>query len=146
MEPEMKMKVVQFLKNNQDVFAWNHEDMLGIDKEVIVHRLSVDPMQKPIQQKQRVFAPECNKAIMEEVDKLLAVEFIREVYYPERQANVVMAQKSNGEWRMCVDFTNLNKTCLKDSFSLPQIDQLVDSTTGHELFSLWMHSLVTTRS
>ena len=66
------MKVVQFLKNNQDVFAWNHEDMLGIDKEVIVHSLSVDPMQKPIQQKQRVFAPECNKAIMEEVDKLLA--------------------------------------------------------------------------
>ena len=115
----MKMKVVQFLKNNQDVFAWNHEDMLGIDKEVIVHRLSVDPMQKPIQQKQRVFAPECNKAIMEEVDKLLAVKFIREVYYPERQTNVVMAKKSNGEWRMCVDFTNLNKTCLKDSFSLP---------------------------
>ena len=142
----MKMKAVQFLKNNQDVFAWNHEDMLAIDKEVIVHRLSVDPMQKPIQQKQRVFAPECNKAIMEEVDKLLAVKFIREVYYPERQANVVMAKKSNGEWRMCVDFTNLNKTCLKDSFSLPQIDQLVDSTTGHELFSLWMHSLVTTRS
>ena len=48
LEPEMKMKVIQFLKNNQDVFAWNHEDMLGIDKEVIVHCLSIDPMQKPV--------------------------------------------------------------------------------------------------
>ena len=71
--------------------------MLEIDKEVIVHRLLVDPMQKQVQQKRRVFAPKCNKAIMEEVDKLLAAKFIREVYYPEWQANVVMAKKSNGE-------------------------------------------------
>ena len=135
LEPEMKMKVIQFLKNNQDVFAWSHEDMLGIDKEVIVHCLSIDPMQKPVQQKRWVFALECNKAIMEEVDKLLAAKFIREVYYPEWQANVVMAKKSNGEWRMCVDFTNLNKTCLKNSFPLPQIDQLVDLTARHEHLS-----------
>ena len=72
---------------------------------------------------------------MEVVDKLLAAKFIREVYYPEWQANVVMAKKSNGEWRMCVDFTNLNKTCLKNSFPLPQIDQLVDLTARHEYLS-----------
>ena len=72
---------------------------------------------------------------MEVVDKLLAAKFIREVYYPEWQANVVMAKKSNGEWRMCVDFTNLNKTCLKNSFLLPQIDQLVDLTARHEHLS-----------
>ena len=70
---------------------------------------------------------------MEKVDKLLFVDFIREVYYPEWLENVVMVKKSNGKWRMCVDFTNLNKAYPKDSFPLPQIDQLVDSITGHEL-------------
>jgi ribonuclease HI len=65
----------------------------------------------------------------------LKAGFIREVDYPEWLANVVLVKKSNGKWRMCVDFTNLNKAYLKDSFPLPQIDLLVDSTSGHELLS-----------
>ena len=72
---------------------------------------------------------------MEEVEKLLAAGFIREVYYPKWLANVVMVKKSNGKWKMCVDFTDLNNTCTKDSFPLPRIDQLVDSTAGHELLT-----------
>ena len=72
---------------------------------------------------------------MEEVEKLLVAGFIREVYYPEWLANVVMVKKSNGKWRMCVDFTDLNRTCPKDSFPLPRIYQLVDSTADHELLT-----------
>ena len=48
---------------------------------------------------------------------------------------MVMVKKANGKWRMCVDFTDLNKACPKDSYSLPCIDQLVDSTAGHQLLS-----------
>ena len=59
---------------------------------------------------------------MDEVNKLLAANFIREVYYPEWLADVVMVKKANGKWRMYVDFTNLNNACLKDSFTLPRID------------------------
>ena len=70
---------------------------------------------------------------MEEVEKLLVAKFIREVYYPEWLTNVVMVKKSNEKWRMCVDFTDLNNACPKDSFPLPRIDQFIDSTIGHEL-------------
>ena len=59
---------------------------------------------------------------MEEVEKLLIVRFIQEVYYPEWLANVVMVKKSNRKWKMCLDFTNLNNACPKDSFPLPRID------------------------
>ena len=62
-------------------------------------------------------------------------KFIREVYYLDWLANVVMAKKAKKKWRMCMDFTNLNKACPKDSYLLPRIDQLVDSTTGHKLLS-----------
>ena len=48
---------------------------------------------------------------------------------------MVMVKKANGKWRICVDFTNLNKACPKDSYPLPCIDQLVDSTAGHKLLS-----------
>jgi hypothetical protein len=72
---------------------------------------------------------------MEKVDKLLTVNFIREVFYPDWLANVVMVKKNTRKWRMCVDFTDLNKACPKDSFPLPRIDQLVDSTTGHKLLT-----------
>ena len=72
---------------------------------------------------------------MDKVNKLLLAGFIWEVYYPNWLANVVLVKKSNGKWRMCVDFINSNKTCPKDSFPLPRIDQLVDSTAGNKLLT-----------
>ena len=135
LSPQTKKKIVNFLKENLDVFAWSHEDMLGILDNIIQHHLNVDPERKLVQQRRRVFAPERNKSIMDEVNKLLVANFIREVYYPEWLTNVVMVKKTNGKWRMCVDFTDLNNACSKESFPLPRINQLVDSTTGHKLLT-----------
>ena len=135
LEEKNKKDLVQFLKKNIDVFAWSHEDMPGIDPSVITHRLNVCPSFKPVRQKKRVFSPERDNAIKNEVQKLMAAKFIREVYYPDWLANVVMVKKANGKRRMCVDFTDLNKACPKDNYSLPRIDQLVDSTAGHKLLS-----------
>ncbi|KAI5354795.1 hypothetical protein L3X38_007690 [Prunus dulcis] len=70
-----------------------------------------------------------------EVEKLQTIGFIREATYPVWLANSVMVRKSTGGWRMCQDYTDLNKACPKDSFPLPRIDQLVDATAGHELLS-----------
>lgn len=104
------------------MFAWSHEDLPGIPTIIIQHHLMVDPQRKPIQQRRRVFTPERNRAIMDEVDKLLATNSIKEVYYLGWLANVVMVKKGNGKWRMCVYFTNLNSACPKDSFLFPRID------------------------
>ena len=93
----------------------------------MVHKLNVCLTFPPIRQKKRVFAQERDKAIAEEVRKLLEADFIKEVYDPKWLANVVMVKKANGKWRMCVDFTKLNKACLKDNYPVPHIDLLVDS-------------------
>ena len=126
---------MDFFHRNLEVFAWSHEDMPGISPEMIVHVLNVDPDMKPVKQKKRKFASEKVEAIAEEVEKLLRAQFIKEVYYPDWLANVFLMKKSNGKWRMCVDFTDLNKTYPKDSFPLPRIDALVDSTSRYELLS-----------
>ena len=73
--------------------------MPGIPTKVIQHRLNMDPENKPVQQRRRVFAPEQNQAIMDEVSKLLSTTFIREVYYPDWLANVVLGKKENGKYR-----------------------------------------------
>ena len=73
--------------------------------------------------------------INEEVGKLFKGNAIREVEYPKWLANVVLVKKANGKWRLCIDFTDINRAWLKDNFPLPRIDLIVDATTGHELLS-----------
>ena len=92
-------------------------------------------MQARIAEVKNICAPQRNKAVTEEVEKLLEVDFIREVFYLDWLANVVMVKKTNRKWRMCLDFADLNKACPKDSFLLQRIDQLVDTTVGHKLLS-----------
>ena len=135
LEEKIKKDLIRFLRENIDVFAWSHEYMSGIDPSVITHRLNVYPSSKPVRQKKRVFALERDNAIKEEVQKLTVAKFIQEVYYLDWLANVVMVKKANSKWRICMNFTDLNKACPKDSYLLPRIDQLVDSTASHRLLS-----------
>ena len=96
--------------------------MPGIEPPVIVHKLNVNPVHKPVIQKRRRFNPKRYTTISEEVNKLLKAKFIQEPHYPEWLANVVMVKKQNGKWRICIDYTDVNKACPKDSFPLPRID------------------------
>ena len=129
--PAVRQVLTTFLRNIRDVFAQSHEDMPRINPSVMVHRLNVSPSFPPIRQKKRMFALERDQAIAEEVRKLQEASFIREVYYPDWLANVVMVKKVSEKWRMCVDFTDLNKACPKDSYPLPRVNVLVDSTAQH---------------
>ncbi|GAV61693.1 hypothetical protein CFOL_v3_05220, partial [Cephalotus follicularis] len=123
-----KGELITFLQNNKYVFAWSAEEVPRISPNVMVHKLSVDPMRPPTRQKKRNFSPERQQTIAEEVSKLLQVGFIREVHYSDWLANPILVKKANGKWRMCINFTDLNKACPKDHFPLPKIDLLVDTT------------------
>ena len=76
---DLRSLLTHFLKQNKDVFVWKQEDMGGIDPAIITHRLNVSQSFKPVKQKRRSFSPERQKAINEEVDKLLQARAIREV-------------------------------------------------------------------
>ena len=104
--------------------------MPGILREVTKHTLKIRPSSKPVKQRLRRFDEEKRRAIGEEIVKLLATGFIKEVYHREWLANPILVRKKSGKWRMCVDYMGLNKSCPKDRFPLPRIDQVVDSTTG----------------
>ena len=107
-----------------------------VPKELIEHALKVDPNATPKKQRLRRFSPDKREAIKKELAKLLAAGFIKEVYHPDWLANPVLVQKkSNNKWRMCVDYTDLNKHCPKDPFGLPCIDQVIDSIAGCVLLS-----------
>ena len=110
--------------------------MGGIYPTVITHKLNINPPPfKPIKQKRRCFALERQKAINEEVNKLLQARAIREVEYLDWLANVVLFKKANDKWRLCIDFTDVNRACPKDSFPLPRIDLIVNTIDGHKLHS-----------
>ena len=95
----------------------------------------MDPLSRPVIQKGRQISPLHEEAVCEEVNRLIEVREIKEILYPIWLSNTVVVKKKNGKWRICIDFTDLNKACLKDLFPLPKIDQLVDATSGHQRMS-----------
>jgi hypothetical protein len=127
--------LVTFLRENLDVFTWQISDMPGILREVIEHRLEIDPAFKPIKQKERRYTSERSEAIRLEINKLLEAGFIRPVDYPIWLEIPVLVEKPDRSWRMCIDYMSLNKACPKDEYPLPRICQIMDSTASCELLS-----------
>jgi hypothetical protein len=125
--------LVDFLRANADIFTWSPSDIPGIPREVAEHSLDILPHSRAVQQRLRRFDEERHRAIGVELWKFLEARFIKEVFHPTWLANHVLVKKKNVKWRMCVDYTSLNKACPKVPFPLPRIDQIVDSTAGCEL-------------
>jgi hypothetical protein len=116
-------------------FTWGPSDMPDIPRDVAENSLNIRARSKPVKQRLHRFNEEKRRATSEEIQKLLAVRFIKEVFHPEWLANPLLVKKKNGKSRMCVDYTNLDKACPKDPFPLPCIDLIVDSTSGCEVLS-----------
>ena len=106
-----------------------------MDPKFICHHLNVNPFVTPRKQPPRHSFKDHSDAVKDEVMKLKQAEAIKEVFYPKWLANTMVVKKKNGKWRVCVDFTYLNKACPKYPFPLPRIDQLVDAIVGHPRMS-----------
>ena len=129
-----RIEILLLLVRNIDVFAWSPYKVLGVDPKFIVHKLNVDPSFPPKKQKPRRLAKKHLEAVRQEVKRLKEEGAIKEVFFLEWLANTVVVKK-NGKWRVCVDFTDLNQACLKDSFLMPKIDSLADAMYGHPKMS-----------
>jgi hypothetical protein len=119
--------------------------MPGVPRNLIEHSLNVDPKATPKRQHLRLFVDDRRDTIKKELAKLLVTGFIREVFHHEWLTNPVLVHKKNSnEWRMCIDYTDLNKHYPKDPFGLPRIDQVIDSTAGCDLLYFldsWYHQI-----
>jgi hypothetical protein len=136
LSPDEEGMLVQFLQKNKDMFAWSAKDLTGVDRSFIEHRLNIDPSVKPRRQKIRKMSDDKVIAVKYEVQRLLDASIIREVMYPKWLANTMPVKKKNGKWRMCIDFTNLNKVTPKDNYPLPRMDQVIISTASAAIISL----------
>nr|GEV90528.1 reverse transcriptase domain-containing protein [Tanacetum cinerariifolium] len=128
-----RTELCSVLKRNLDIFVWQPSDMTGVPRSVAEHRLNIREGYSPVRQKKRGQAPERAKAIQADVQKLVEAGIIREVYYHDWLSNPVMVKKHDGSWRMCVDFTYLNKACPQDCYPLSKIDWNVESLCGYPL-------------
>nr|GEW07217.1 hypothetical protein [Tanacetum cinerariifolium] len=117
-----RTKLCTLLKRNLDIFAWQPSDMTGVSRSIAEYRFDIREGYSPVIQKKRKQASERAKAIQVEEQKLVEVGILREVYYHDWLYKPVMVKKHDGSWRMCVDFTDLNKACPQDCYPLPEID------------------------
>ncbi|GKA47895.1 reverse transcriptase domain-containing protein [Tanacetum coccineum] len=110
-----KERLRDLMRSNADVFAWTHANMTGIPRTIMG------------------LGPDRSTTTYKEVEELTKVGILQKVKHQTWVANPVMAKKSNGGWRMCVDFTDINKACPKDCYPLPEIDWKVESLLGFRL-------------
>ena len=127
--------MVEILRRNVDVFAWDAYEAPGLDPKFICHHLNVNPLVTLKRQPPQHLSNEHVEAVKNEVAKLKQAGAIKEIFYPQWLANTVVVKKKTGKWRVCVDFKDLNRDCPKDPFPMPRIDQLVDATVGHPWMS-----------
>jgi hypothetical protein len=124
------MVLVDFLLANVDIFAWSPSDMPCIPREVAEHSLDILPHARAVQHWLRRFDEERRRAIGVELRNLLEAGFIKEVFHPTWLANPVLVKKKNGKWRMCIDYTSLNKHVLKFLFLCHALIKLLIQRLG----------------
>ncbi|VFQ71635.1 unnamed protein product [Cuscuta campestris] len=130
---ELRTKIIQVLRENF-VVLHGVSRICRESKSLITHRLAVGSDAEPVKQRRRHLSKDQRDFVKKEVDMLQAAGHVKEIKYPTWLANVVLAPKGQ-TFRMCVNYTDLNRACPMDPFPLPNIDQMIDETVGCEVMS-----------
>ncbi|GJR44109.1 reverse transcriptase domain-containing protein [Tanacetum coccineum] len=136
-----KKELQNLLRANAYIFAWIHADMIGIPRTIMVkgkpfkteHKLNEYSHIKPIKQNKQSLGPDRNAIACKEAEELTKAGILRKVKHQMWVANPIIVKKNDGGWRMCVDFTNINKACPKDCYPLLEIDWKIESLAGFHL-------------
>jgi hypothetical protein len=127
--------MIALLKEYTDCFAWDYTDMPGLDRNIVEHRLPLKNGFWPFQQRARQMKAEVLVEVKKEAEKMLEAGFIRRCRYAEWISSVVPVQKKDGQWRVCVDFRNLNRTTPKDEYPMLVVEMLIHAVASHKILS-----------
>ncbi|PKI54983.1 hypothetical protein CRG98_024655, partial [Punica granatum] len=131
-----RARMINFLKEYQEVFAWSYANMPSLDPSIVKHFFPLNTENFPPKwQHLRRQRANLLLRIREEVIKQIDARFLEVYNYFEWVANIVPVEKKDGRVRVCIDYRDLNKASPKDNFPLPYIDVLVDNTACHNQFS-----------
>jgi hypothetical protein len=127
LDSKCKQQSTELLKEYKDCFAWDHTEMLGLDRSIVEHRLPIKSRFWPYRQPACRCNPNVLPDIKAEITKLIEAKFIRQCRYVEWISNVVHVYKKNRKLCVCIDFRNLNKATPMDGYPMPVADLLVDA-------------------
>ena len=124
-------QIISLLQEFKDCFAWNYDEIPGLDKGLVEHRFPIRPKFHSFQQPPRRLSKEVELKVKEEIEKLLKAKFIRPTRYIRWLANIVHVMKKNGKLQACVDFRDINVATPKDMYLMPIAHKLVDSAANN---------------
>ncbi|GBC54380.2 uncharacterized protein LOC115178352 [Rhizophagus irregularis DAOM 181602=DAOM 197198] len=127
-----KDDMIKMLLKYQDILEYDEEKEGRM--KIVKHRIEIEKGVKPIKQKRYKETEEKSKVIREEVDKLLKQGKIRKSNSPW-SSPVTLAKKKTGKYRFCIDYRQLNKVTIPDSYPLPRIDELLEKYRRAKWFS-----------
>jgi hypothetical protein len=136
LDPTFKLELIKLLKEYVDYFVWNYNEMLGLSRDLVEHKLPIKPGFKPYKQPCRNFNPNIYDRVKEEINRLLDAKFIRPCRYADWISNIVpVEKKGTKKLRVCIDFRDLNKATPKDEYPMHIADFLVNSASVHRVLS-----------
>ena len=135
LELNTKIELIVILQEFQDVFSWSSKDLKGVDPKICQHTIPMKDDAKPSRQRPYTYNDTFARKIKEEIDKLLAAEFIYEIEHTEWVSPIVVVPKKNGTLGVCVNLKKVNAATIRDNYPLPIIDHVIERVAGKEAYS-----------
>jgi hypothetical protein len=132
-DPSLRELMIALLKENSDCFAWDYTEMPGLDRSIVEHRLPLKKGFRSFQQRAHQMRTEVLEQVKKEIEKMLEAGFIRPCRYTEWISSIVPVQKKDGQWRVCVDFRDLNRATPKDEYPMPVVETLINVAVGNKI-------------